>query len=156
MIAGIREYDAAFAAVAVTTAIDIFEVNGHADRITWVTGIEFAQHTDFGDAASEILSLAWIQAHSTSGSGGAAVTPTPNNTDAAFGGTVERTNTTVATGGSPITRRASAWNIQVPYVMLWDPAKWIMIPQSGRLVITMSAPADSITMSGTIYLAEVG
>jgi hypothetical protein len=156
MIAGLREYDATFASVAFTTAVDVWEVNGHASRVTWVTGIEIGQSTEVGDAQEEQLVLSWIQTHSTSGSGGAAVTPSPNSTDAAFGGTVERMNTTQATGGSPITRRVTTFNVRAGYVMIWDPTKWLMVPAGGRLVLTLPAPADSVTLSSTIYLAEAG
>jgi hypothetical protein len=156
MIAGGREYSGAFSAIAVSAAQDLFEVNGSSSRMTWVTGIELGQYTDFGDAQDENLSCTWIQAHSTSGSGGGTITPTPNGADAAFGGTLERNNTTQATGGSPITGRGFTWNVRQGYVMHWDPTKWILVPASGRIVLAQLAPVDSITMNGTIFLYEVG
>jgi hypothetical protein len=156
MLAGLREYDAQFNAVASpAAAFDFWEINGHASRITWVTGIEIGQSTEIGDAMEEFLVITWIQAHSTSGNG-TAVTPNPNNTDAAFGGTVERMATTQATGGSPVTRRATTFNVRAGYCMIWDPTKWLMVPVSGRLVLACSAPADAITFSSTVYLAEAG
>jgi hypothetical protein len=157
MLPGLRKYDAPFKAIAVSAAIDVFEVNASSTKITWITGIEFGQYTDFADAQDELLSCTWIQAHSTSGSGGASVTPNPHGSDAAYGGTVERTNTTQATGGSPIDRRAFSWNVRAGYVMHWDPGSWLMVPSNGgRVVLAQTAPADSITMNGTIYLAEAG
>jgi hypothetical protein len=65
-------------------------------------------------------------------------------------------NTTQATGGSPITRRVTTFNVRAGYVMMWDPTKWLLVPASGRLVLTAPAPADSVTLGSTIYLAEAG
>lgn len=156
MITGLRYYSCPFNAIAVTAAQDLFEVNAASGKPCWVTGVELSQYTEFGDAQDELLSLLWIQTHSTSGSGGGTITPVSEAGQTAFSGTVERNNTTQATGGSPVTVRASSWNVRGGYQMLWDPLKWLYVPSSGRLVLAQTAPADSITMNGTLFLAEVG
>jgi hypothetical protein len=73
---------------------------------------------------------------------------------------VEINNTTVANTGTPKVLIADAWNIQAPY--LWqapedpDHPGNIILEQSGRLVVRITAPADSITMNGTLIWEEIG
>jgi hypothetical protein len=155
MINGIRFYHAPFSAVAVTAAQDLFEVTSSATKITWITGIELSQYTDFGDAQDELLSLKWITGYTSSGSGGSSVTPL-GGSGTSYGGVVEINNTTQASGGSPVTERATSWNVRGGYTMMWDPTKWLMLPISTRIVLAQTIPVDSITMNGTIYLAEAG
>lgn len=156
MIPGGRHYKATFSAIAVTAAQDLFEIVAASGKPCWLIGLEIGQYTDAGDAQDELLSLLFIRDYSTSGSGGAAVTPTPQTGDTAFSGTVERNNTTVASGGTPLTMYATSWNVRAGYIWQPDPMKWIYIPSAGRLVVTQTVPADSITMNGTALFIEVG
>ncbi len=93
-----------------------------------------------------------IKNYTTTGSGGAAVTPTPLvPADATAASTVARNNTTVAADGTPLILLADAWNIQMPY--RWEGR--IIIPASTRLVVRITAPADAITMNGTLIFEEL-
>ena len=153
-----RMYSATFTAVAVTAAQDLFEVVAPADSIVVIHGVEISQHTDVGDAAEEILRISIDRGAATSGSGGSSVTPAPLNFgDAAFGGTVEANNTTIASTGTIVTLHSSAWNIRMPWLWLPSPEMRIILSPSQRLTVELiAAPADSITTNGTIYLEEIG
>lgn len=150
-------YHSAFPAVAASAAQDVFEiVAGSSVPETIINYIEIGQYTDFGDAAAEILSVSLIKAYTTSGSGGGTITPAPLRTGAAAASaTVERNNTTVASAGTPITLYAGAFNIQAGWI--WDrpPSERIILNAGERLVVRISAPADSITMNGVLIHEEI-
>ena len=150
-----RMYSAVFEEIAVTAVQDLFEINAPSDAIVVLHGLEIAQSSDAGDSEDEQLALL-IHRGSTSGSGGSAPTARPMELgDAAFGGTVEANNTTQSTEGTHL--HATAFNVRAGYFKEWTPETRIVISPSGRLIIELqTAPADSLTMSGTIYFEEIG
>lgn len=150
-----RMYSAVFEEVAVTTAQDLFEINAPSDASVIVHSLHISQSSDAGDAASEQLNVL-IHRGSTSGSGGGTPTPAPLQAgDAAFGGTVETNNTTQGTEGTQI--HSEAFNVMAGLVIVWTPETRPVISPSGRLIIELqTAPADSLTMSGTVYFEEIG
>lgn len=153
-----RIYTATFGAVAITAVQDIFEVVAPADAIVKIHRIQLAQTTDVGDTAEEILQLQWTSGYTTSGSGGASVTPVPTEFgDAAFGGTVERNNTTQANTGTAVEHYNWAWNIRMEFDKVFTPEERPVLSPSRRGVLELPvAPADSITVNGTIVLEEIG
>lgn len=158
-----RMYTAVFKSTAVTAAQDLFEIAAPADAIVIIHDWTLTQSTETGDAAEEMLILTTNRGVGTvtSGSGGATVTPQPiSDGDPAFGGTVERNNTTimvVGTGTLETDLEVHCWNIRVPYQKIYTPETRPMISPSNRWTLEMeSTPADSITMSGTITFEEVG
>lgn len=69
----------------------------------------------------------------------------------AFGGTVERNNTTLATGGTPLTLYAGTFNVRSGLLYVPTPECRPVISGGGRLVVRLlAAPADELTMSGTM------
>lgn len=152
-----RKYSAQFNNVAVSAAQDLFEINAPSTKSVILHSVFVGQASDAGDAQAEMLRILIIAAASTSGSGGSTPTAAPlDSGDAAFGGTVEVNNTTVATGGTPITKHADCFNVQAGWVYRPTPEERIAIPGGGRLVINLPAPADSLTMSGTAIFEEIG
>ena len=150
-----RMYSVVFEEVAVTAVQDFFEINAPADSVVILHSLEIAQSSDAGDAEDEQLSLL-IHRGSTSGSGGTTPTPAPINLgDAAFGGTTEVNNTAQSTEGTIL--HATAFNVRAGYFKEWTPETRIVISPSDRLIIELqTAPADALTMSGTIYIEEIG
>ena len=156
-------FTATFAAVAVTAAQDLFEIVAPANSRVRLLELDIGQYTDFGDAAAEILSISIHRGHTTSGSGGSTVTPA--NLDPysrVAGATVEANNTTVATTAG-VLLWSTAWHIQAGFV--WRPLedvheapyrRHILIKPSQRLVVRITAPADSITVNGTMLFEEIG
>lgn len=152
-------YSAIFAGVAVTAQQDLFEVAPTTDAAVVIHAIYLSQSTEVGDAQEEGLSLLIKRGATVTGSGG--TTPTPSamggNTAAAFGGTTKVNNTTKANTGTILTLHADNWNVRAPYLWIPTPDYRPVVPPSGRLTVELgTTPADSITMSGTIYFEEIG
>jgi len=150
-----RMYAVVFEEVAVTAVQDFFEINAPADSAVVLHSCVITQSSDFGDAASEMLSVL-IHRGSTSGSGGSTPTPTPLSLgDAAFGGTTEANNTAQSTEGTFLW--AESFNIQVGLHYFPTPDMQIVISPSDRLIIELqTAPTDSLTMSGVAIIEELG
>lgn len=150
-----RVYVATFDQVAVTVAQDLFELNAPADAAVIVHSVTITQESDAGDAAAEMLPIL-LHRGSTSGSGGSVPTPAPFSVgDPAFGGTVEANNTTQSTEGTNL--HAEGFNVQVGFYYMPPPEDRIVISPSGRLIVELqAAPADSLTMNGSIVFEEIG
>lgn len=157
-----RMYTAVFKDIAVTAVQDLFEVAGASDAVTVVHRVMLTQSTETGDAAEEMLRLTTNRGVGsvTSGSGGASVTPQPvSDGDSAFGGTAERNNTTAMAAGSGSLEELEsfAWNVRVPFDLIWLPEFRPVISPGNRWTLELeSAPADSVTMSGTLWFEEIG
>jgi len=155
-----RIYYVDIAPVAVTVAVDIVELTPADDKPISIHAIlDILQTTDVGDAAEEIIGLVWVRGHTTSGAGGVVVTPRPKNpSDVAAGFTAEALNTTQATLGTPVNLPRHGWNIRIPLSITYTPE---IRPEASQgqttLILRMAAaPLDSITMSGSITVGEVG
>lgn len=152
-----RIYSAEFEAVAVTAQVDFFEITCADDKPVSIIGLFLSQSSDVGDAAEEILRYRVIRGHTTSGSGGAAPTPVLiHPDDSAAGAAVETNNTTIASAGTAVNLHSDTFNVRQG-LALWLPpeAYWRSSQAAGLLVVRlMAAPADSLTMSGTVYFLE--
>lgn len=155
-----RLYVAAFKSIAVTAAQDLFEITSPADAVTVVHEFGLFQTTETGDAAEEQLLITTNRGSSgtTSGSGGATVTPAPISVgDAAYGGTVERNNTTIMSAGTITELEVFAWNVRMPFQRIYTPETRPIISPSLRWTLeSESTPADSITMHGYVIFEEIG
>ena len=113
--------------------------------------------TAAADAAAEALKIQFITGHATSGSGGSAMTPTKLETGfAAAGSSCEVNNTTIASTGTAVVKHQDVWNVQLPYQYRPMPEEMIVLSPSERLVVRMPAPADSLTVSGSMIIEEIG
>lgn len=154
-----RVYTVEFENVAVTASQDFFELTPADDKPVRVLSWELTNVSDFGDAQEEVLRLRWIRGHATSGSGGTAPTPRPGNrSDAAAGFTAEVNNTTIASTGSPINLWSGGWNVRMPRPEKYIPEERIEASQADTTLCLrlLAAPADSITISGTVTVEELG
>lgn len=152
-----KVYTVVFSAASVSAAQDLFEITPASNKPVEIVGIELGQTSDSGDAQDEQLQLSIIRGHTTSGSGGTAPTPQPlEPNDGAAGFTAEVNNTTVATTGTTATLWTTAWNVRAGYIN-WFPEYVRPTATSGNttILVRMTAPADAITMSGTLYVAEL-
>lgn len=155
-----RMYSVPFNAVAVTAQQDFFEVTAASGKPVIVHSIEIEQSTEVGDAAEEGLSVLLKRGTSgtTSGSGGTTPTPPPVcSSDAAFGGTTDVNNTTKMTSGTITLLRAWNWNVRIPFFKVFTPETRPVIAGGERLTVELATtPADSITVSGTMLVEELG
>ena len=148
-----RTYTIAVTA-AVTAQVDLVEIVSAADAITIIEGFQVFQSTD---TDSEALGVQGIKGFTTSGSGGSSATPVPDDPgDAAYAGTVEVFNTTLANTGTTQTTNELGWNVLAP--LIWPPQpKAIVLNPSQRWVLrTTGAPTDGLTIRLEIYIREIG
>jgi len=157
-------YTASFQGVTVTNAVqDLFEFIGSANCSTIFHSfrIEFTPTITSG-VAQDVRANIQIVRRTTSGSGGAAVTPkpaNPRNTVAALT-TVNRTVVTtqgtigdILYGGNP--------SVIVPWERVYTADQRLVLPASGgnsqnRLCVFLAAaPGQSFTTSGEVYFEEV-
>lgn len=152
-----RIYTVIFSAVAVSAAQDLFELTPASNRPIEIVGIELGQTSDAGDAQDEQLQFSIIRGHATGGGGGSSPTPAPlSPLDTAAGFTAEANNTTIASAGTAVTLHVGAWNVRAGYIN-WFPeeARPTATSTNTTLVVRQTAPADAITMSGTLYVREL-
>lgn len=150
-------YAVTFDAVAVSAAQDLFEITAPSDCIVALRSMYLGQTSDVGDANAENLKIQIIKGYTTSGSGGSAPTPAVLETGfAAAGSAAEVNNTTVANTGTAVVVHQDVWNTQLPYQYRPAPEELIILSPSQRVVVRIPAPADAITMSGTLIFEEIG
>lgn len=153
-----RIYSVSFPAVAVTAQQDFFELVAAAGKVIRPIAIFLSQVSEVGDAAEEGLTLFMKSGQTTSGSGGSAPTPVPQNvSDAAAGFTAETNNTTKASAGTIVTHHAENWIIRQPYQLILPDRLQQELTGARRWTCELATtPADSISMSGTVYVEEFG
>jgi hypothetical protein len=153
-----RIYTVEFESDAATTADDLVELDAAAEKPIEVIGWFLSQSTELGDAAEEQLRYSWVRGNTTSGSGGASKTPRPVNlTDTAAGFVAEVGNTTPASSGTAVTLFSNDFNVRVGE-QIWLP-DGAQITTSGTILLCLrllAAPADSVSISGTIFVREQG
>jgi hypothetical protein len=155
-----RKYGVPFDNVSVSAIQDAFEVSPAANKPLKILGFTIGQtgNSDVGDAAEEILAFHLVRGHTTSGSGGSSVTPVPlNPNDAAAGFTAEVNNTTIASAGTTTTIHTQTFNVRLGLDYMYPPGYEPIVHNGntslvGRLV---RAPADAITLSGTLLVEEM-
>ena len=151
-----RMYTAQVSAVAVTNIQDFFEVNAPADSVVVIHSIRIAQYSDVGDAAAEMLPVQISRSTGSAGSGGTIPTARPHHLgDAAFGGTIEVNNTTQA--GTTVVLLSETFNIRSGWFYNPAPDERMVVSPSGIVVVELPvAPADELTMEGSITFEEIG
>ncbi len=154
-----RIFSVEFEATAVTAQVDFFEITPADDKPVSILGLFLSQSSDVGDAQDEILRYRIIRGHATSGSGGSAPTPRPveSSATAAAGFTAETLNTTIASAGTGVNLVSDCFNVRVGCQVWFPQGAQPGASQTDTLLVVrlMAAPADSVTMSGTLILAEV-
>jgi len=155
-----RIYTIVFDQVAVTAVQDLFELLVPADSVMVLHRLEVTQDTEEGDTEDEQLhiTIRRVTGSPTSGSGGTAPTPRPvQEGDAASGITSEVNNTTQLSGGTNVVLKAESFNVRNGLDYFPPPEqRYIFSPSTRCLVELETAPADSITMSGTATVEEIG
>lgn len=149
-----------FSAVAVTAQQDFFEITNASTRILLIHAIELAQSTEVADAQEEGLAVLMKRGvGATTGSGGSTPTPILLETNSgAVAATAKANNTTKMTSGTITTLVSTNWNIRnTPMQWLWTPEMRPVLSPSERFTVELATtPADSITMSGTLWFEEIG
>lgn len=154
-----RVYTVPINAVSVSAAQDLWQITPAAGKAVKILGLVIGQSSDVGDASSESLNLKISRGFATTGSGGTDLTTTsppvdPGDPAAGFGAKIN--NTTPASGGTEVKLFGDAFNEQAGYQM-WFPEgtqPGCNSTTGGILTVNVSAPADAITVSGTLFVEE--
>lgn len=155
-----RIYTIVFNRVAITAVQDLFEILCPADAVMILHRLTLSQETEEGDAQAEMLyvSIRRVTGSPTSGSGGSSATPAPTQQgDSAAGITAEVNNTTQLSGGTNTVLHSEAFNVMSGLDYFPAPEqRFVFSPSTYCLVELEEAPADSVTVSGTIVVEELG
>jgi len=146
-------YSLSFTEVAVTAQQDLFQVEALVVPAT-LHAVYLSQSSDVGDAAAEGLSIRICRVTDAVTDDVAAVQldtgDATQNADLAINETTE-----LVTGLEVI--HSEAWNIAMPWVYLPPPELRPIIQIGNVIVVNLNTtPADSLTMSGTLYFSESG
>lgn len=143
---------------AVTAAVDIVELNGHAARPFVILEVNLYQITEVGDAQEEQLQLALKTGATTSGSGGnASANGVATDGGGASGFGFETFNTTKASGGTIVSRKPMGWNVRGPFEKIFTDLAQDVYAAAARVTLELvNAPADSITIGGYLVVQEIG
>jgi hypothetical protein len=154
-----RMYTVHLAPAAATVALDLVELTPGDDKPICIHGFRVYQTTELGDAAEEVIGLAWVRGNATTGSGGnSSVAVTPKNpNDAAATVTCETGNTTAASTGTPLTVYSTGWNVRAPLEVVFTPEQRIWCTQAQTLLVLrmLAAPGDSTTIGCSVDLEEL-
>lgn len=143
--------------------IDLLSLQPADDKPVQLAGWSIGQSTEVGDAAEEgvRISVIWMPATFTVGSGGSA--PTPRNVDdpangQAAGFTARVLDTTVATtSGTAQTLEERGWNERsTPYDWIYPDVAWYpKARQTEALVVRgQTTLADDMTVNMTFWVFE--
>src|SRR5574343_34462 len=125
-----RIYTVVFAAVSVSAAQDFFELTPADDKPIEIVGLSLAQTgvADVGDTNEECLRCNIIRGHTTSGS-----------------------------AGTTTTLHEDSFNVRAGYINWWPEGCGPAASQANTTIVVRlpSAPADAITLSGTVYVREL-
>ena len=148
-----RMYTVSFTNVAVTAAQDFFQIEGLAGD-TILHACFISQNTDVGDAAAENLTIRFrhvtdaltnVTAEVKLDQGSAAALADLNVND----------TTALVTGAETI--HVEDWNIAMPFAWIPTPEMRIHVPKDDVVTVNLvTTPADSLTVSGTLYFEEIG
>ncbi|KKL22592.1 hypothetical protein LCGC14_2433930, partial [marine sediment metagenome] len=105
----------------------------------------------------EGLTINLQMGNTTTGSGGSAINAAPVNfNDAADAATVRANDTTEVSVGTAVIKHSEAWNVRMPFIYLPAPEDRFIIANALFFAAQLiTAPADSITMNGTIVFEEL-
>ena len=152
-----RMYSASFADVEVSALQDLFSLVVAVDEPVQLHACFISQTSDAKDAEEELLAIHIVRGNGTVGSGGSA--PTARALDPKVGAasaTVRANDTTEASAGTEEIMHAEAFNIRSGWVFLPTPEMRIKADNTSDIIAVrlLDAPADALTMSGTLYWEE--
>lgn len=148
-----RFYSVTLPETSISAAADLFEITAATDKPIRIWGWNISQDTDLGDASEEVLQLQ-LKRGVTAGSGGSSITPVAMDANGASAGATCTNRTTAHTNGSILIQHG--WNIRTVEDHWFIPEAAPTIgADDDPVVLWMSAPADAITVSGTLIFEEM-
>jgi len=148
-----RIYSVSFTDVAVSAAQDLFQIEANTVPAI-IHAVYLSQNSDVGDAAAENLTVRLRRV--TDALTNVTAEAQMDSGDAAANADLNVNDTTALTTGAA-TLHAEAWNIAMPFVYLPPPELRPIVEVGNVITVNLvSAPADALTMSGTMYFEEIG
>jgi len=148
-------YSAPLTPTAITTTVDFFHITAAAENPVTLYAMQLYNTTDVGDLQEEVLSIALARGI-TGGTGGTGLTEVHygDGGGSAVTATVVGMNTTVSTAGTILEH--IGWNVRIP--LFWCPIPELRptadATQDPVVFRLLTAPADSITIGGTVWWYE--
>ena len=150
-----------FEATEVSAVVDLFEINVQDDRPVIIPGLYLSQSSDVGDAAEEFLRVQIVRVEggaAGSGGSGGGTARCLNALNTTSGFNFETCNTTPVSGGTDRVLWSGTFNVRLglQYIPLPDMRPGNPFGSTfDRLVVRLvAAPADVLTMSGTLIVEE--
>lgn len=146
-----RIYSVSFTDVAVTADQDLFQLEAVTNDVI-IHACYISQNSDVADAAAENLTIRVVRFTDALTNVTAEVNLDEDNGPALADLNVNDT-TPLVTGAETI--HVEVWNIAMPWIYLPPPELRPICPDGEGIAINLVAnPADSLTMSGTLYFEE--
>lgn len=149
-----RKYSFSFNEVAVTAQQDLFQIEANTVPVV-LMGVFLSQSTDVGDSEAEGLSIL-IRRVTDAVTNDVAEVKLDGGDGAANADLAVNETTELTTGAEVI--HSEIWQVHGgSYIYLPIPEIRPVVQVGNALVVNLNTtPADSITMSGTCYFAEMG
>lgn len=148
-----RIYSVSFTDVAVTADQDLFQIEAKTIPAI-LLACYVSQNSDVGDAAAENLTIR-IRRVTDVLTNVTAEVKLDQRSSAALANLNVNDTTPLTTGAETV--HAECWNIALPWIWMPPPELRIKIsPDDAATVNLIANPADSLTMSGSLYWEEQG
>ena len=148
-----RMFTAQFTEVAVTAQQDLFQIEANTVPAI-IHAVFLSQTSDVGDSASENLSIL-IRRFTDAVTNDIAEVKLDTGSGAALADLAVNETTELVTGTETV--HSEAWNIALPFIWMPPPEMRIVVQVGNGLAVNLNTtPADSLTMSGTMYFEEMG
>ncbi len=154
-----RSYSVSFEKVSVSAVQDLVQIAGAAGKTLKIKSVNVADVDATAPTTNQQLALRcrFLPATVTNGSGGATPTPRPFDPgDPAASFTALTNNTTKATtSGTATILREDGCNVYAGYTYPF-PTPPIIGPSESFVFELITAPATTLTLSGTVEVEETG
>lgn len=148
-----RIYSATFTDVAVTAQQDLFQLEAQTVPLI-LHACYISQSSDVGDAEAEGLSIL-IRRFTDTVTNDVAEVKLDDGDAAALANIAVNETTELTTGAETI--HSEVWNIRQTFIYLPPPELRATIQIGNGVAVNLNTtPADSITVSGTVYFSERG
>src|SRR3990167_5348536 len=143
-------YSAVMKGVAVSTAKAVFIIQAPTTNRVRIREVRLGQYSDFGDAASEILSVHMVRAATSFATeGGIEISPQNMQPSARVASSRVVHTANVATDGG-VRLVADVMNIAAGHWYYPPSCEQIWVNPGSNLAVVLSAPADALTMNGKL------
>ncbi len=155
-----RIYTVPFNDESITNAnatVDFWTIQPADDVPVTVLGYTIDQFTDLGDANEEVLRMEWLRGHTTIGSGGNVVTPSPiDPKGVAADGVYHTVDTTIASVATPVSMMPTGFNIRIGERIFFPDGLGPRVDQGNTTMVfrLTTAVGSTIVLSGCLWVGE--